>query len=168
LVRADISRAPADLPAAVGHLREAAPLLPDGHPDHASVDARLGVALAAWVQADLATEATAGTTTGGTGDAATERAAAGGGQPGERLSEAIDLLAKASRGMPPGDPFLIRVRSTLATASATRFMRYAGSEADRQVALSGFEAILRVPALDDATADLCHIYSACLILFGTA
>ncbi len=143
-VRAEIGPLPAELPIAVGYLREAAALLPDDDPERADVDARLGVALAMWVHGDPATDGT------------------------DALDEAICLLTKARREIPPDDVFLPRMRYWLATAWALRFMWYAGNETDVEEAVSGFEAILAEPAPGAPTADLCHIFIACLLLFRSA
>lgn len=148
LVRADMGPVLTEFPIAIGHLREAAALLPDGHPERANVDARLGVALARWVQGDPAADGTE--------------------SPGERAAEAIRLLAKARREIPPEDAYLACVRYSLATASAMRFIWYAGTEADVQMALSEFEAVLGQPTLDVRAADLCHIFIAYLHLVRTA
>ena len=141
LVQADLGAASAELALAVGHLREVAALLPDGHPDRPNVDARLGMALAMCAHGDPAADWT------------------------DSLDEAIRLLAKARREMQPEDAFLTSVRYRLAAASAIRFISYAGSEADIRVALSEFEAILDQSVLDAPMADTCHIFIAYLLLF---
>jgi tetratricopeptide (TPR) repeat protein len=144
LVRASIGSDAGDLPAAIGRLREAAALVHGDDPDRRDIDARLGTALAMWVITDQAED----------------RAGA--------LDEAIRLLAGARQDMAPSDAFLTRVRYCLAAARATRFMSYAGSEADIRSALPEFEAILEQPGIDAGMGDLCHIFTAFLLLFRTA
>jgi tetratricopeptide (TPR) repeat protein len=144
LVRASIGQAADDLPIAVGHLREAAARLPDDRPDRSNLDARLGIALAMWVNVDPAADGA------------------------DTLAEALRLLARARREMPPHDAFLIRVRYWLAAASAVRFIWYAGSEADHRIAVSEFEAILDQPALDVQLADPCRIFIAYLLVLRSA
>jgi tetratricopeptide (TPR) repeat protein len=140
LVQAGIGPVPSELPIAIGHLREAAALLSADNPERVNVEARLGVALATWVHGDPPADATA------------------------PLDEAIRLLSRALGEIPPDDAFLVRVRYSLATASAIRFSWYAGSEADLRMALSEFEAILDQPAVDVPLADLCHLFIAYLLV----
>jgi len=149
LVRAELSQQPAEFPVAIGYLREAAALLPKGSPERTEVEARLGTALARWVLAGAAA-----------GDAAAGDAAA--------LDEAVALLAGTQRCLPPSDAYLGQVRYWLAAAHSLRFMGYAGSPADLAEALAGFEAILADPAVATPVANLCHTFSACLLLFRTA
>lgn len=144
LVRAGIGQTPDDLPAAISHLREAASLLPDGHPDRLAVDTRLGLALAQWAG----------------GDADAPRA--------DALDDAVGLLSPALQGLPADDPLWPRVRYAVAMALALRFTCYAGSESDAQTALSELEAILDQPELDTAVADACHLLIACVLIFRSA
>ena len=144
LVRAELGPMPAEFPVAVGYLREAAAHLPEGSPERADVNARLGVALVMWVCADSAMDGS------------------------DAFDEAILLLARARDEIPPGDPYLFQVRYRAAMAWAFRFMWSAGSQGDLEEALAGFGVLLREPGIPAAMADLCHIFSACLLLFRDA
>ena len=135
---------PADFPVAVGYLREAAAHPPEGSPERADVNARLGVALAMWVQADPALDGT------------------------EAFDEAILLLAGVRDEIPPEDAYRLQVRYWLATAWTFRFMWSAGSQGDLERALAEFGILLHEPDIQAAMADPCHIFSACLLLFRTA
>ena len=141
LVRANISQAPADLPAAISHLREAASLLPDEHPDHLAVRTLLGMALAQWV----------------TGDPDAARA--------DALDEAVHLLDRARLELPADDPLLLRVRYWLGAALGLRFTCYAGRESDVPVALSELAAVIGQPGLEAAMADCCHLLMAYLLMY---
>ena len=144
LVRAELGPIPADFPVAVGYLREAAAHLPEGSSERAHVNARLGVALAMCGHADSAMDGT------------------------DVFDEAILLLARARDEIPPADPFWFQVRYWLATAWACRFMWSAGSQGDLEQALAEFGVLLHEPGIPAAMADLCHIFSACLLLFRVA
>ena len=144
LVRAELGPMPAELPVAVGYLREAAAHLPEGSPERAGVNARLGVALALWVHEDPAMDGT------------------------DALDEAIILLARARDEIPPGDAYRFQVRYWVAAAWSIRFMWSAGSQSDLEQALSEFEVLLSEPEIPAAMADLCHIFSACLLLYRVA
>jgi tetratricopeptide (TPR) repeat protein len=144
LVRAELGAMPAEFPVAVGYLREAAAQLPEGSPERADVNARLGVALAMWVHADSAMDGT------------------------DAFDEAILLLATARDEIPPGDAYRLQVRYWAATAWAFRFMWSAGSQSDLEEALAEFAVLLREPDIPAAMADLCHIFSACLLIFRVA
>jgi hypothetical protein len=144
LLRAELGPMPADFPVAVGYLREAAAHLPEGSPERADVNARLGVALAMWVQADPALDGT------------------------EAFDEAILLLAGVRDEIPPEDAYRLQVRYWLATAWTFRFMWSAGSQGDLERALAEFGILLHEPDIQAAMADPCHIFSACLLLFRTA
>jgi CHAT domain len=150
LVHAQLG-APEDLSVAVGHLREAARLLPGNHPERAGIVARLGVALAGSVSKDLAEG-------GGTGPAVL----------GQRLDEAISLLTRSRRECPSADPFSGTVRYWLATALALRFISFAGCDEDARMAMSEFEAALESTSLDPSSADMGHAFVAFLLLTRTA
>jgi tetratricopeptide (TPR) repeat protein len=141
LVRAGIGQTRDDLPAAIGHLRESASLLPDGHPGRLAVETRLGLALAQWASGDP--------------DAPSA----------EALDDAVRLLSRARQGLPADDPVRPRVRYALAMALTLRFSCYAGSESDAQTALSELEAILGQPGLDTAIADACHLLVAFVLIY---
>src|SRR5215831_4038854 len=171
LLLAEISGVPAEFPAAVGHLRQAATLLSVAEAEKLGTGARLGVALAAWVRADPAAAGGGPPATAGgvpPGEASGAKPSEAGAPSGGLVNEAIGLLVKARRGTPPDDPYLIQLRLWLATTSAMRFLWYAGSAADCQLALSEFEEVLGHPGLDCGNADLCHIFAACLYLYRSA
>lgn len=143
-VRAGIAPAPGELAVAIGHLREASALVPDGDPGRPDIKARLGVALTTRVLGEP--------DTGGA----------------DLLDEALGLLTGAWPSIAPDDPFSVRARYWLAIASAIRFIWYAGSEQDASLALSEFEAVLQHPAVDVPTADVCHVFAAGVLLFRSA
>lgn len=144
LVRADIGQTLDDLPAAIGHLREAASLVPDGDPDRLVVEARLGLALARQA----------------TGNPDAPRA--------DELDDAVRMLSRAREGLPADDPVRPQVHYSLATALALRFTCYAGSESDAQAALSELAALLEQPGLDTAMADVCHLLMAFVLIYRSA
>ena len=144
LLRAGLGPAPAEFPVAVGYLREAAANMPQDSTERAEVNARLGMALAMWACADSAMDGA------------------------DVFDEAILLLARARDEIPPGDPYLLQVRYWAAMAWACRFMWSAGSRGDLEEALAEFGVLVRDPGIPAAMADLCHIFSALLLLFREA
>ena len=114
-------RCPPSCPSPSVTCAEAAAHLPEGSPERADVNARLGVALALWVHADAAMDGT------------------------DALDEAILLLARARDEIPPEMPTGSRCGTGLAAAWTIRFMWSAGSQSDLERALAEFEVLLSEP-----------------------
>ena len=149
-LRARIRGVREDLPQAIGHLNRAIALFPRSHPGHAEITARLGVALAMAAWHDV---------TGTDAEDARETGAIH-----ERVDRALAMLDDGWRNIPTDDLLRSSVRFWRALILGVRFLSLGGATGDCETALTEFAAVLDLPGCDEATADICHLYVAILLL----